>query len=182
MASLLTHPIVPLTAAALVGRSVVPLPLVAVGVLFALLPDVDGIAFRLGSPYSSPFGHRGFSHSLVVAAALAALVVPLARALHARPVAVFAFLFVAMASHGVLDACTDAGLGVAFLWPWSNERIFFDFRPIAASPVSARRFLSARGWEVFQSELIWVWTPLLSLALLGYLVRSRLRHAHRTDR
>jgi inner membrane protein len=168
-----SHPIVPLAAAALVGRSVVPLPLVALGIVFALLPDADGITFRLGIPYSSPFGHRGFSHSLVVASALAALVVPFARALHARPIAVFAFLFIAMASHGVLDACTDAGLGVAFLWPWSNERIFFDFRPIEASPVSARRFLSARGWEVFQSELIWVWTPLVLLALLGYLVRSR---------
>ena len=173
MASLLTHPIVPLTAAALVARSVVPWPLVTLGVVFALLPDVDGIAFRLGIPYASPFGHRGFSHSLVVAAFFAALAVPFARAFNARPIAVFAFLFVAMASHGVLDACTDAGLGVAFLWPWSNERIFFGFRPIEASPVSARRFFSARGWQVFHSELIWVWTPLLSLALLGYLVRSR---------
>lgn len=173
MASLLTHPIVPLAAAALVGRNVVPLPLVALGIVFALLPDVDGITFQLGIPYSSPFGHRGASHSLVVAAILAALVVPFARALHARPTAVFAFLFVAIASHGVLDACTDAGLGVAFLWPWSNERIFFGFRPIEASPVSARRFLSVRGWEVLQSELIWVWMPLLLLALLGYLVRSR---------
>jgi inner membrane protein len=173
MASLLTHPIVPITAAALVGRSVIPLPLLALAIVFALLPDVDSIAFRLGIPYSSPFGHRGFSHSLVVAAACALLVVPFARALHARPITVFAFLFLAIASHGVLDACTNAGHGVAFFWPWSSERFFFGFRPIEASPVSARRFLSARGWEVFRSELIWVWTPLLSLALLGYLVRSR---------
>jgi len=173
MASLLTHPIVPITAATLVGRSVIPLPLLALGIVFALLPDADSIAFRLGIPYGSPFGHRGFSHSLIVAAVFASVVVPFARALHAPPIAVFAFLFLAMASHGVLDACTDAGLGVAFFWPWSAERIFFGFRPIEAAPVSARRFLSARGWEVFRSELIWVWTPLLSLALLGYLVRSR---------
>ena len=173
MASLLTHPIVPIAAVALVGRSVVPLQLLALGIVFALLPDLDSVAFRLGIPYSSPFGHRGFSHSLLVAAVLAALAVPFARALRARPIAVFAFLFLAMASHGVLDACTNAGLGVAFFWPWSTERIFFGFRPIEASPVSARRFLSARGWEVFQSELIWVWTPLLSLALLGYSLRSR---------
>jgi inner membrane protein len=172
MASLLTHPIVPLTAAALVGRSVVPWPLVALGVAFAILPDADAIAFRLGIPYASPFGHRGFSHSLVIAAFFAALAVPFARAFNTRPIAVFAFLFFAMASHGVLDACTDAGLGVAFFWPWSNERIFFGFRPIEASPVSARRFLTARGWEVFQSELLWVWLPLLSVALLGYFVRS----------
>ena len=173
MASLLTHPIVPITAAALVGRSVAPLPLLILGVVFALLPDVDSIAFRLGIPYSSPFGHRGFSHSLVAAAVLASLAVPFARALKAHPTVVFTFLFLAMASHGVLDACTDAGLGVAFFWPWSTERIFFGFRPIEAAPLSARRFLSERGWEVFRSELIWVWAPLLSVALLGYFVRSR---------
>jgi hypothetical protein len=49
---------------------------------------------------------------------------------------------------------------------------------VEASPVSARRFLSARGWQIFQSELIWAWTPLLSLALLGYFVRKRLCASH----
>lgn len=174
MASVLTHPIVPLAAASLVGRRIVPLSLVAIGVVFALLPDLDIVAFRLGIPYASPFGHRGFSHSLAVAALCAALIVPLARLLGARPIAVFAFLFFAMASHGVLDACTDAGRGVAFLWPWSNERIFFGFQPIEAAPISPRRFFSGRGWDVFQSELIWVWTPLLLLSLFGYLMRKRL--------
>jgi inner membrane protein len=178
MASLLTHPIVPLAVASLAGRRIVPLWLLAIGVVFAVLPDADAVAFELGIPYASPFGHRGFTHSLAVAALCAVLVVPLARVLGAKPITVFAFLFVAMASHGVLDACTDAGLGVAFFWPWSDERIFFDFRPIEASPVSARRFLSARGWQIFQSELIWAWTPLLLLALLGYFVRKRLCASH----
>jgi inner membrane protein len=173
MASLLTHPIVPLAAATIVGRRIVPLGLVTIGVVFAALPDLDSVGFHFGIPYGSQFGHRGCSHSLAVAAIVAALVVPFARALQARPIAVFSFLFVAMASHGILDACTDAGRGVAFFWPWSDERIFFGFRPIEASPLSARRFLSARGWQIFQSELIWVWAPLLLLALLGYFVRKR---------
>jgi inner membrane protein len=174
MASLLTHPIVPLAAATIAGRRIVPVSLVVIGVVLAVLPDLDSIAFRLGIPYASPFGHRGFSHSLAVAALCAALVVPFARALGAKPLTVFAFLFFAMASHGVLDACTDAGLGVAFFWPWSDERIFFGFRPIEAAPVSVRRFLSARGWQIVQSELIWVWTPLVLLTLPGYFVRKRL--------
>jgi len=79
-----------------------------------------------------------------------------------------------MVSHGVLDACTDAGLGVAFFWPWSTERFLFDFRPVEAAPLSARRFFDGRGWEVFQSELLWVWAPLVSVSLLGLLVRRRL--------
>ena len=174
MASFLTHPIVPLAAAALAGRRLVPLSLVMTGVVFALLPDVDGIGFALGIPYASPFGHRGALHSLLVAAVCAALLVPFARALGAKPLVVFGFLFIAMASHGVLDACTDAGLGVAFLWPWSNERFLFAFHPIEAAPLSARRFFYGRGWEVFQSELVWVWMPLAFIALLGVFFRRRL--------
>src|SRR4051812_20335961 len=33
----------------------------------ALLPDVDVLAFSLGIPYRSRFGHRGFTHSLAFA-------------------------------------------------------------------------------------------------------------------
>jgi inner membrane protein len=174
MASFLTHPIVPLAAAGLAGRRIVPSSLLMIGVVYALLPDVDGVAFLLGVPYASPFGHRGFSHSLFVAALFAALVVPFARTMGAKPIAVFVFLFFAMASHGVLDACTDAGLGVAFFWPWSNERFFFGFQPIEAAPLSARRFFYGRGWEVFRSELLWVWTPLAFVSLVGFFVRRRL--------
>ena len=31
----------------------------------ALLPDADVIAFKLGIPYSAPWGHRGATHSLL---------------------------------------------------------------------------------------------------------------------
>lgn len=49
---------------------------------------------------------------------------------------------------------------------------------IEASPLSARRFLSARGWQIFQSELTWAWTPLLLLALPGHFIRKRLCASH----
>jgi len=175
MASLITHPIVPLALAVAVGRGVVSAPLLILGVVFSMLPDLDGVTFRLGIPYASPFGHRGFSHSIAVALLLAALTVPIHRALKAAPLAVFSFLAFSMVSHGVLDALTNAGKGVAFLWPFSMERIFFEFRPIEASPVSLRRFMSGRGLQVLQSELIWVWMPALAAALAGYCLRRTLR-------
>jgi membrane-bound metal-dependent hydrolase YbcI (DUF457 family) len=43
-------------------------------------------------------------------------------------------LFLAAASHPLLDMLTDGGLGVALLAPFSWSRYFFPFRPI---PVSA---------------------------------------------
>ena len=36
----------------------------------SLAPDLDVIAFRLGIPYSAPFGHRGAAHSILVALVL----------------------------------------------------------------------------------------------------------------
>jgi inner membrane protein len=172
MASLITHPVVPVAVAFAVGRTIVPVRLLAVAVVFSMLPDLDGIAFRLGIPYASSFGHRGFSHSIVVALLLAAFVVPFARSLHAKAVVVFSFLAFSALSHGVLDALTNAGKGVAFFWPFSPERIFFGFRPIEASPVSLQRFMSGRGVRVLQSELLWVWAPLLTTALVGYVLRK----------
>src|SRR5262245_8250481 len=117
MASLITHPIVPLALAAIAGRGRVSVPLIGVGVLFSMLPDLDRIGLRLGIPYGSPFGHRGFSHSAFFALLLSAAAVALAHTLRAKPIHVFWFLFVSMVSHGILDAFTNAGMGVAFLWP-----------------------------------------------------------------
>ena len=38
------------------------------------------------------------------------------------------YLFLSTASHGVLDALTDGGLGVAFFSPFDQTRYFFPFR------------------------------------------------------
>jgi inner membrane protein len=172
MASLITHPAIPLAVATIVGRRLVPWPLLALGVVFSMLPDLDVLGFRYGIPYASPYGHRGCTHSVAIAALAAALFVPFARGLGAAASTTFVFLFASMASHGILDAFTDAGMGVAFGWPFSDHRTFFSFRPIEASPVSLHRFLSSRGWEVLRSELTWVWAPLAALTCVAYGVRK----------
>jgi inner membrane protein len=81
-----------------------------------------------------------------------------------------------MVSHGVLDAFTrNATNGVALFWPLSSERILFSFRPIEASPISLQRFMSERGLQVLWSEMVWVWTPLLAIGLVGLLIRRQMR-------
>ena len=62
------------------------------------------------------------------------------------------------ASHALLDALTDGGLGVALLAPFSNERFFLPWRPIEVSPIGPG-FFSARGVSVIASELRWIWVP-----------------------
>jgi inner membrane protein len=80
------------------------------------------------------------------------------------------------ASHGVLDAFTNGGLGIAFLWPWSAHRYFFPIQMIEVSPLGLRPFLSAWGLNVLLSELLWVWIP---CTLLGW---ALVTIGHRIDR
>lgn len=169
MASLLTHPIVPLAVGLGLGRKVIPRPLLVLGCLGSLLPDLDVLAFRLGIPYAHPLGHRGFSHSLLVAA-LVGLASTLLLRRRCPAGRAFLFTFLATASHGVLDAFTTGGLGVAFLWPWSSTRFFAPVRGIRVSPIGLSRFLGPQGLAVLLSELLWVWGPsaLLGLGLAAF--------------
>ena len=84
----------------------------------------------------------------------------------------FAFIFLCTMSHAVLDAFTDGGLGVAFFSPFSNERYFFPWTPIRVSPIGPG-FFSARGLSTLASEVVWVWAPVVALALLGKYVVHR---------
>jgi len=165
MPTALTHPAVPIAMAIGLGRDVIPGRLLFAGMIVSVLPDLDVFAFRVGIPYAAEFGHRGFSHSIVFALLVAFVGACLLRLLRSTFLWSFLFLFIAAVSHGVLDAFTNGGLGVAFLWPWSGERFFAPIRVIHVAPFSISRLLSQRGAAVFWSELLWVWLPLMSVAV-----------------
>jgi len=133
----------------------------------AVLPDGDVITFAFGVRYEDFLGHRGFFHSLFFALIWALLVVSLEfRTASGRErVQLVGFFFVVTASHGVLDALTNGGLGVAFFAPFDNTRYFFPWRPLEVSPISVTRFFSEGGGEVLRSEFKFVWLPLGSLWL-----------------
>ena len=168
MPTVFSHAAVPLVLGVGLGPRIVPPGLLAAGVLASALPDLDVIAFSWGVPYGSALGHRGFTHSLCAAAAVALAGAALSRSLRAGAGRTVLFLFVAMASHGILDTFTDGGRGVALLWPVSAERFFAPaaFRVLEASPIGPTRFLSARGITVLESELRWIWLPALALGLI----------------
>ena len=172
MPTIISHPAVPLALALGLGRHAVSARLLLAGMAASVVPDLDVLAFRFGVPYADDLGHRGFSHSLLFAAFVALVVACLARALGSTFSRAFVFVLVATASHGVLDACTNGGLGVAFFWPWSGKRYFFPIRMIEVSPLGIRRFLSEGGASVLLSELIWVWIPCTLLAGLVRLARD----------
>jgi inner membrane protein len=153
-------------------RHHLPRRFAVIGALCAVAPDVDVVGFRFGIEYSDPLGHRGLTHSLPFAAVLAAATVALlSRSL--RPGARFpAWVYLALAtgSHGIFDALTNGGLGVALFAPITNRRFFFPWQPIEVSPLGFSRIFSARGLEVFASELLWVGVPALLIALAGLIM------------
>jgi inner membrane protein len=145
------------------------------GALAAAAPDLDVLGFWAGVPYGSPWGHRGLTHSLaaaVVAGTLLALG-PWWRASHVTRVRLAMFFVLAIASHGLLDAFTDGGGGVAFFAPFNEQRWFFPWRPIHVSPLSVSRFLSMRGMRILANEFLWIWCPTAVVASLALLIRHR---------
>ena len=146
------------------------------GIVCSMLPDADVLRFGFGVSYGDVLGHRGLTHSLLFAALLSiAVTAPLSGGRwRSSRLRIALFLFVVTASHGVLDAFTNGGLGIAFLAPFSDQRFFFPVRPIAVSPIGTA-FFSARGWSVLQSEMLWVWLPVLGLAAVGITRRIHVR-------
>ncbi|HEL5400182.1 TPA: metal-dependent hydrolase [Stenotrophomonas maltophilia] len=85
MPSIITHAAVPLALWCAADRGRIPPRLLAAGVIAAMLPDADVLAFALHVPYADAFGHRGASHSLLFACVLAMLAALLAFLAGRRP-------------------------------------------------------------------------------------------------
>ena len=174
MPTVMSHAAVPIAGALMLGRGRLTLPVIVTGVAFSMFPDADVIGFRFGVDYADSWGHRGATHSLLFAAIAALFVTALLRPAHYW--AVGAFLFISMASHGLLDTLTDGGLGAALFWPWSEARIFAPMTPIAVSPIGIGNFISERGLSVLKSEAIWIWMPLMIVTLIWRLAGAHLAH------
>jgi len=178
MATIFTHPVIPAAIAAVLGEKRIPKPLWQAGMVATIVPDFDCAAFWFGIPYTSQWGHRGFTHSIVFAAAFAALwawrnMEFLKDGVGPSRKTIFAFIFVCTISHALLDMLTDGGEGIALFWPITSERYFFPARPLFVSPLG-QSFFSAYGLEVFIAELKIIWLPCLLIGMLGMGARKLL--------
>lgn len=171
MASVISHPAVPLALSVALGQSRITPGLTAVACVASVLPDIDSLGYAAGIPYDHPLGHRGFTHSLSFALLVALLCSLSAKRFGASALWTFAIVLVSAASHGILDAMTTGGLGVAFFSPFSNARYFFPWQVIPVSPIGVGRFLSGRGLRILRSEIVWIWVPAAVLAAVGMAVR-----------
>ena len=163
MPTILTHPAVPLALAVGLGSGVIPPRLVAAGVIASIVPDLD-VYFGHAFDASDTLAHRGCTHSLGFALLCGLAALAASKWLRARPFVAFAFVAIATASHGWLDAFTNGGSGIQLLWPFTGERYFMPWQPIAVSPIGVRNFISSYGLYVLYSEAKWVWLPAIVFA------------------
>lgn len=147
-------------------------------IVCSAFPDVDVLGFGFGVRYGDLWGHRGMTHSILFAAVTGLLVgVWFGRSWTAR-VGQSVLFFLITISHGLLDAMTNGGLGIAFFSPFDPARYFLPWRPILVSPIGPG-FFSDRGIAVLSSELVWVWPAAIVLGVVLYAWRRV--HEEQTD-
>jgi inner membrane protein len=155
-------------------KEVRPVTLIVAG-FCAFAPDLDVLAFHFGVPYSSEWGHRGWTHSVTFSVALGVLGSwILQKSLSWNKLTWW--LVISTLTHPILDMMTNGGRGCAFGWPVWKDRIFLPFRPIQVSPLSVEDFFTPWGLSVLASEVIWIGMPGLMLVGFARLWRSSKDH------
>lgn len=169
MASIITHVAIPLSLwlgfRSKLDKHPVSNRLLIFACIASILPDLDVISFKLGIPYSSEFGHRGFTHSIAFGVFIGLCSLLFSQYLKSSKIVIFTLVTLATISHAVLDAMTNGGLGVAFFWPILDTRYFMLWQPIQVSPIGLENFISERGLRVLESEFYWVWLPAISFSM-----------------
>ncbi len=179
MASAFTHAFFSLTMGKTFVPKEMPLRFWVLSILCSTMPDIDIFVSRLGLGFGGFWGHRGFFHSLFFAFLLSLLAwyfvsrefTPFSGSSGRSSWKLWFFFFFLSSSHGLLDAITNGGSGVAFFSPFDSTRYFFPWRPVMVSPIGWRGFFSSWGVEVILSEMTWIGIP--SLLLLGAVEAAR---------
>ena len=182
MASVFSHAFVALTLGKALPHRAMKRPLLLTGAICSIVPDLDVIGFAFGIQYGDLWGHRGMTHSLFFAGLLSAALVALGyRQESSTKAGIGLYLFLCTASHGVLDALTDGGLGIAFFSPFDLTRYFFPFRPVAVSPIGISNFFSTDALRILASEITWIWLPTLAVLLIVRGLTHRISARPSTD-
>src|SRR5207253_522445 len=175
MATILTHGIVGYTLAKICVRKPVTPVYWVLAFLVPMIPDLDVLGLKYGVNYADCWGHRGATHSLAFAFAVSLIIFLIFQLFAQVPTFklgkdCFWGLFLGMSSHGMIDALTNGGLGVAIFWPMNCRRYFFGFRPIEVSPLTLSRF-AEQSIYILKSEVLWIWLPCAVILGLDYLLR-----------
>src|SRR5258706_3753809 len=175
MATILSHAIAALAIGKVSTSRLMPVRFWLASVVCAILPDIDVIGFAFGVRYGDMLGHRGLTHSLfsalLISFVTASFLFRDVKTFSGEWVNLFSYFFLVTMSHGILDALTDGGLGVAFFAPFNNTRYFFPWQPIEVSPIGLDFFSSCRAWPVIVIVIKWIWIPSGVAVVAAWMVR-----------
>jgi inner membrane protein len=180
VATAFTHAFVALAAGKICFARPMPWKFWVLAMGCSALPDLDVGLHSYGVEYEDLWGHRGMMHSLLFAAALAFAVVswffrreaPFGRR---QWWGLFIFFFVVTASHGVIDAFTDGGLGIAFFSPFDASRYFAPWNPIPVSNFGLSSMFDHYGAHVMLTEVKLVWLPIGAMAAVAMALRRMVK-------
>lgn len=173
MASCFSHAVAGLAVGAVFQPRQAPRRYWIAGAACAALPDLDFLGRYAEILDNAPLGHRALFHSLLFAVLLGAVVTwTLFRGTSWWRL--WAYLTLATASHGLIDAFTATGRGVSLLSPFSAQAFAFAWRPIDAPRIGIGG-LGPNLIATVVNEFAWVWLPSALVALVAILVRAWLR-------
>ena len=139
-----------------------------IGIISAILPDIDVLAYKFGIMAPDILAHRGLTHSILFAFIWSAIILIIFHRKEKKHYfLLFLFYFLCTASHGMLDAMTTGGDGITFFLPFTSERYFLPWQVIQVSPIGLKDFFSNWGVEVLVSEFKYIGIPSLLLFGLG---------------
>ncbi len=141
--------------------------------LLGMLPDFDVFAVALGASEHTVAGHRGASHSLVMALAFAVAGGLLARRYGWSGVRTALALALALGSHGLLDTLAHGGRAIPLLWPLTRHRFSAPWRLFPDAP-RGFAFISRHGFAVAALEFLY-FLPVTAFALWPRAPRARPR-------
>lgn len=177
MASIFGHTLAAYTIGKLGNKTLFTKKVMLLGIISAVIPDVDIIAFNFGIDYSSMLGHRGLTHSLFFAMVWALILVYLFHRSRNKSTLIkyFVFYVLCVISHSLLDAITNGGAGVAFFAPFNNARYFLPWNVIEVSPIGVSHFFSKWGGMVLLSELKYIGFPCFIILAINFIYETKNR-------
>ena len=180
MPTIITHSVIAASAAYGFRSKKESIKFFILSIVCSILPDADVIGYYyLYIPYHHFFGHRGFFHSPFFAVLLSIFIV----FIFYRKEVTFSkqwwkyvlYFFILTSTHGLFDALTNGGYGIALLSPITNNRFFFPWTPIEVSPLGIKGFLSQRGLAVLTNELLLIWAPSFLIVIFFKIKRNKKR-------
>lgn len=132
--------------------------------LCAVVPDLDWFVSFGAIHKNHILNHRGVAHSLFGALILAAATLLVTYRKDQRCGQLWLCLSLCALSHGLMDACTSGGVGVALFMPFSDSRWACIWQPIQVAPLPVGREDCYRFLASLRTEAFWIGLPALALA------------------